>query len=385
MSATLKPDLIAPRVSLLGLPFEILQQIASYLDDASAAKFSLCNRSTCYAIGTTRLSTYVNTSISRIEARERLENTIERALPGAWHCAWCDAFHSWSLSDGPTTEENRGRKCSDYNSYLSDEMGYTLRYHHVRLALAHLNHGSKHGLPLSTFEHASTSSITLFKTSVQTSISHAAKIKDGKFLHHTSFSALLPAWAAESKNLISHLWPSLPSLLTQHRASEYGHMGLMAALDNVVRRGWRLSGIQSCSDCETDWSITAFPLPRSVMGDYVSLNIQVWHDLGTGQSPFDTTWRSHGPFLAGTEESCVREEARREKGSVKRSFEDVQWGDSYNEQAESMSSHWEALAYSWQVDRRREEEHDQEREWRAIWQYVERRADMQRERLEHIP
>ncbi|KAF2631248.1 hypothetical protein BU25DRAFT_418854 [Macroventuria anomochaeta] len=370
MTATLKHHLTTPRAPLLNLPFEILQHIASYLDDASAAKFSLSSRQICYAVGTNRLSSYIASSASRFDARDRLEETIERALPGSWHCAWCDKFHVWSAHDGPAAiSQMQQSPCAKYNSYLADRMGYTLCYHHIRLALVRHKYGPAHGLEIGAFEWRGSGSVSLFRTPVHTTIAHQAEIRDGRFLLHTNYSILLPTWAASHKNLIGHLWPLLPPLLTQHRASEYGHTGVMAALDNVVRRGWRVLGAQSCSDCQTDWSVTAFPIPRSVAGEFVRLNIQTWRDLGTGKTPFDTAWRAHGPYIHGTEESCVREEVRRERGSIREAFEGSHSGkgEGRDEGVERGSDEWEKLAYSWQLDKRRGEEKDQEKEWRAIW------------------
>lgn len=378
MTATLKPQGHPPRAPFLDLPFEIVQHIASYLDDASASRLSLSNRQMCYAVGTKRLSNYIASSPSRFDARDRLEETIERALPGSWHCAWCDKFHPWSTIDTPTSAtQNPQAPCAKYNSYLSDTTGYTLRYHHFRLALAHQKYGPAHGLPLSAFLHTSSSSITLFRTPIQTSINHEAKLRDGRLLLHTNYSMLLPSWAASHKNLIGHLWPLLPPVLTQHRASEYGHTGLMAALDNVARRGWRVLGAHSCSDCMTDWSVNAFAIPRSVAGDFVRLNVQTWRDLGNGKSPFDTQWRAHGPYIVGGGEYGVREEMGREKGSVREAFEEVRFGEMEDESMCQWDSEWEKMAYSWQLDKKRDQERDQEKEWRAIWRYIERRAGLE--------
>jgi hypothetical protein len=383
MSATLKPILNPQTSHILSLPFEIIQHIATYLDNASAATFSLSNRHIRYAIGTQYLSRYITASPSRFEARERLEKTIERALPGAWHCAWCDEFHTWSATDGPTSAPQEPlRPCAEYNSYLSDGLGYILRYHHIRLALSHHLYGPGHGIPLRAFEYSSHGSVKLFKTPVQTWISHEAKIAQGSFLLHTNYSILLPTRAAEHKNLIGNLWPLLPAALIQHRASEYGHRGLMAALDNTVRRGWRYPGTQTCSDCATDYILSTHNIPRSIAGEFVRLNIQTWRLLGEAKSPFDTTWRAHGPFLSGTEESCVREEVDREAGGIRLAFEDPGSLDSGRDRDEACSSpEWEQLAYSWQLEKKQQQEEDQESEWRAIWRYVERRAGVERGRV----
>ena len=150
----------------------------------------------------------------------------------------------------------------------------------------------------------------------------------------------------------------------------------MAALDNVARRGWRVLGAQSCLDCLTDWSVTAFHVPRSVAGEFVRLNVQTWRDLGNGKSPFDTQWRAHGPYIVGAGEYGVREEMGREKGSVREGFEEVRFAEGGDRSMCQWDSEWEKMAYSWQLSKKREDERDQEKEWRAIWRYIERRADV---------
>ncbi len=398
MTATLKPNVMAPRAPLLNLPFEILQQIASYLDDASAAKFSLSNRQICYTIGTQRLAAYIASSASRFDARDRLEETIERALPGAWHCAWCDKFHLWSAKDGPASDfQTSATPCAEYNSSLTDNMGYTLRYSHLRLALSAHHHGPAHGLALSSLTHTSTSSITLFSTPIQTSISHVPKILSSHLLLHTSYSFLLPLWAAQHRNLLSSLLPLLPPLLTHHRASPNAHTALLAALDNVIRRGWTLPGAQPCDECATEWSVSAYPVPRSVAGKFLRVNIQTWRDLGRGGSPFDAEWRAHGIFFPGVRgrHACARTDTKEgERQSVRMLFESLEplsaaqcvgqieheHEHAYSEASTTTTTTtttanpWDTLAYSWVLDRQKQDLRVHEVEWRAIWKYIERRA-----------
>lgn len=383
MTATLKPQYVTTRPPLLDLPFEIIQQIASYLDDASAAKFSLSNRLICYTLGTRRLSTYIFTSPSRFDARDRLEETIERAFPGSWLCAWCDKFHPWSYTDGPASRtEAPHSPCAEYNSYLTDNHSYTLRYHHLRLALAASRHGPAHGIPLSALSHTTTNSLKIFTTPVQTSISHTARIVHNRLLLHTSFSLLLPSWAAQKRSLIPTLFPALPPLLTTHRASANGHSNLMAALDNVIRRGWRVVGAQGCDACATDWSVTSHAIPRSAAGEFVRVSVQTWRDLGDGKGPFEKEWRAHGEYMTGHEESCVHAEKERERGSIRELFEDGEQGVAFGRVEEAGWTSpdvqsWGGMQYSWQLDGQRREQREQETEWRAIWKYIERRAGVE--------
>jgi hypothetical protein len=284
------------KAPVLTLPVELVQQVSTYLDDASSASFCLSSRYIYYALGTDTLSKHVGASKNRFEKRRTIEAVVERAFPGHWFCAWCDKFHSWGLEDGPKNagqEKEKKRDCADFNSYLHAGPGYILQYQHIRLALnAHL-WGPEHGLPLSSFSHTEKNMATISRTPVPTNIKISAKIVQGHFLLHTSFATILPSYLSRSKLLLKHLWPTLPHILTGHRDSENGHTGLMVAIDNVVRRGWKYPHTQNCSSCATDWSVTCHEFPH-VTGGQVRLVVQSWRDLGTGRTPFDSGWRAHG-------------------------------------------------------------------------------------------
>lgn len=299
--ATIKPSQTVPSqtASLLTLPVELVQQITSYLDSPSAAAFCLSSRFVCYAVGTNHLLKYIDASKSRFEKRRTIEAVVERAFPGHWFCAWCDKFHAWHPRIGPlSTSQERKRDCAEFNSYLHDGSDYILCYHHVRLAVNRALWGPTHGLPLSAFTHTRSTMAKIFKTPVPTKLSCTARIASGRFLLHSSFAIILPAWSATNKTLLRHLWPTLPHILAGHRDSDHGHTGLMAALDNVVRRGWKYPFTQLCATCATDWSVSAHAFPHA-SGGQVRLVVQTWRDLGAGRNPFETSWRAHGVPAGG--------------------------------------------------------------------------------------
>ncbi|OAL54296.1 hypothetical protein IQ07DRAFT_475772, partial [Pyrenochaeta sp. DS3sAY3a] len=244
LSDTLKA---VPAAPLVRLPVELIQQITSYLDDSSAASFCLSSRFICYAVGRNHLTEHICAAKSRFEKRKTIEQLVERAFPSHWFCAWCDKFHSWDTNDGPlNSEREKKRDCAEYNSYLNGGANYTLRYHHVRLALNHHLWAPEHGIPLSTFTHSHSSMVKVFRTPVSSTLQTEARIVDAHFLLHTSWAIVLPSWTTRNKALLRHLWPTLPHILAGHRDSRNGHSGLMAALDNVLRRGWTYPGTQTC-------------------------------------------------------------------------------------------------------------------------------------------
>ena len=305
--ATIKqlPPAAAPAAPILGLPVELIRQVTTYLDTANAASFCLSSRYIYYALGTDVLMRHIDGSKNRFEKRRVIEAVVERAFPGHWFCAWCDKFHAWDASEGPNQplhsrdDKTRQRDCSDFNSYLSATPTYTLRYHHIRLALnAHL-WGPTHGIPLSAFSHDHKSMARISKTPVPTTLRIRARISSsGSFLLHTSFAIILPSFSTQSKHLLKHLWPLFPHILTGHRDTDSGHAGLMAAVDNVVRRGWKYAFTQSCEACGADWAVGRQDFVHQT-GGQVRLVVQSWRDLGSGRNPFERAWRSHGVAAEG--------------------------------------------------------------------------------------
>ncbi|CAA9964929.1 hypothetical protein PTMSG1_08288 [Pyrenophora teres f. maculata] len=315
--------LSVPAAPILSLPVELIRHVNTYLDTATAASFCLSSRYIYYALGTDVLTRHIDGSKNRFEKRRVIEEVVERAFPGHWFCAWCDKFHAWDASESPnhphittpqsprwtkttrttaaaaTTPAPKQRDCLDYNSYLTGSPTYTLRYHHIRLALnAHLR-GPTHGIPLSTFSHDHKTMARISKTPVPTTLRIRARIsQSNSFLLHTSFAIILPSFTTQSKHLLKHLWPLFPHALTGHRDTDCGHAGLMAAVDNVVRRGWKYAFTQSCEVCGADWTVTRQDFVHQT-GGQVRLVVQSWRDLGRGRSPFERAWRGHGVAAEG--------------------------------------------------------------------------------------
>ncbi|KAH7088942.1 hypothetical protein FB567DRAFT_321311 [Paraphoma chrysanthemicola] len=327
---------------ILTLPIELLQHIAAYLDTASAAPFSLSSRYIYYALGSTHLSTHINSTKSRFEKRATISALVERAFPDHWFCAWCDKFHAWNpTTTSPTNpSDGQGRDCTDFNSYLTtstskDTGAYILRYHHIRLALAHHTHGPAHGIPLSTFSHSTTSMPKLHRTPIPAHLTISAKIVHGRFILHATHALIIPAHLSTNRNILTYLSPLLPSILVAHRASEHGHTNLLAALDNVLRRGWKYPDTQTCADCNTDWSIQVhFFGHRS--GGQVRLVLRAWRDLGNGGSPFEQMWRGHACWMRGVDRASAGHarwgtlgDGGIAAGEIRRAFECVDDGAGY--------------------------------------------------------
>jgi hypothetical protein len=335
--ATIKPISPSPKAPILTLPLELIQQVNNYLDTASAAAFCLSGRYIYYALGTEVLSRHVQGSKNRFEKRKIIEAVVERAFPGHWFCAWCDKFHAWTAEDGPKNPQyaTKKRDCTDYNSYLDAGDGYKLRYHHVRLAINGASRGEEHGIPLSAFAYEKKEMARISRTPVPTKLTVSAKIVHGRFLLHSAYVLILPAFTTRNRNLLKTLWPLLPHVLTGHRDTPNGHTGLMAAIDNVIRRGWKYQFTQNCSTCATDWAVTSQDFSHST-GGQVRLVVQSWRDLGTGRTPFETGWRAHGVGSCAEgsgANTCLVRLTSLPAGTVRRAFEAADVDDEANEAA----------------------------------------------------
>ncbi|USP75958.1 hypothetical protein yc1106_03232 [Curvularia clavata] len=319
------------KAPILTLPVELIQHVNTYLDTASAAAFCLSSRFIYYSLGTNVLTRYVEGSKNRFEKRRTIEAVVERAFPGHWFCGWCDKFHRWSPNEGPKTlSSGKRRECADFNSYLHASNDYILRYHHVRLAINAALLGPEHGIPLSAFTHEQKGMAKISRTPVPTKLQISAKISRGRFLLHSSFAIIIPSFATRSRHLLSSLWPAIPHILTGHHDSDNGHSGLMAAVDNAVRRGWKYQFTQNCSMCATDWAVSTQVFPHAT-GGQTRLVVQSWRDLGTARTPFETGWRAHGVCTAEgwaktsvSSGTCLLRMAGLQAGVVRRAFESAE-------------------------------------------------------------
>jgi hypothetical protein len=323
-NSELEKTIQVQKAPILSLPIELVQQVSSYLDAESSASFCLSSRYVYYALGSDLLTEYINHSKSRFAKRRMIEAVVERAFPSHWFCAWCDKFHSWSAdTTSPQNTQLVGKKrdCTDFNSYLHVGSDYILRFHHVRLALNHALYGA--GIPLSTFSFTHASMAKIYRTPVPTNLSITAKIVSGHFLLHTTFAMILPSWCTSRKHILQQIWPSLPHILSGHRDSDNGHTGLMAAIDNVVRRGYRYPLTQMCSTCTTDWTVNCHFFPHAT-GGQTRLVLQSWRDLGDARNPFDTAWRAHGVCMhTPPSTSNPARSSSLQAGDVRRQFETI--------------------------------------------------------------
>ncbi|CAN9444203.1 unnamed protein product [Alternaria alternata] len=297
----------ARKTPILSLPLELIQQVNTYLDTSSAAAFCLSSRYVYYALGTEVLSRHVEGSKNRFEKRKTIEAVVERAFPGHWFCACIQGVKEIVQTSIATWTPGTG---TSYDITMFDLP-----------SIAHRGETST-VFPLSAFTYEKKEMARISRTPVPTKLSLSARIVQGHFLLHSSYAIILPAFTTRNRNLLKSLWPLLPHIVTGHRDTPNGHTGLMAAIDNVIRRGWKYQFTQNCSTCATDWSVTTQDFSHAT-GGQVRLVVQSWRDLGTGRTPFETGWRSHGVGSGDDSgaNTCLVRLTSLPAGSVRRAFE----------------------------------------------------------------
>jgi hypothetical protein len=297
-------SLILQTAPICGLPIELIQDITSYLEPASAAAFCLSARYIYYAVGTAHLSTYLqsgsstHTHPSKVRRRKKIE-ILERAFPSHWYCAWCDIFHAQDKEGGPKSPaKETKRPCAKFNSYLhaGKDHKYAISYHHVRLAVNNALWGPEFGIPLDALHyHNEFGMAKVLKTQVPTAMWCEAKIRGGRLILHATFQMWLPESITKKTGWLSAVWPAFPQIVVGHRDSHEGHTGLKTTL---ARRN-PFDQVQLCSMCATDYCIMRQYVTIPTGEKRVCITIDTHRDLGDGRSPFDASWRAHGEIGDG--------------------------------------------------------------------------------------
>jgi hypothetical protein len=119
------------KTSILSLPVELLQQIASHLPLASTAAFAFSNKHICHAIG--------QDSWVELKKAKHKEDKISFLclIRDSWFCHYCDEFHPRAFDLRPYYRKYDG---FDY------PFGYRLPSRLVQLAIERIQKGPPHGI-----------------------------------------------------------------------------------------------------------------------------------------------------------------------------------------------------------------------------------------------
>ncbi|KAF2494160.1 hypothetical protein BU16DRAFT_512506 [Lophium mytilinum] len=282
------------------LPVEIIQEIASYLSRHETASFCLSSRFTCYAVGTQALHTLLRAAYNSKFDRRANTMILERAFPSHWLCAWCDKFHRHDHAGGPQhfSRETK-RECAQFNSFLRCGRGFTLAYHHVRLAMNRHLCGPEYGIPLDEFTFLSKQTAKILRVDCQMETSTMARIVANQFLLHAACTVTIPLRLRPQPGIAIEITRAMPQVVVGHRSKEHRHRDLVWViqlfLSMMPPQEFFQSDVKYCGQCSTDYQVTCCyrGLPHSNLRT-IEIVVEVWRNLGVGRSPFDSLWRAHG-------------------------------------------------------------------------------------------
>jgi hypothetical protein len=193
--------------------------------------------------------------------------------------------------------------------------------------------GSDYGLPLSAFSHSAHNKRTiasgLYKGLATTYLRCEARIIDGHFILHAAYTLTHSPSSASSKSLNLWSWlradtelnaPDLPQIVCGHRDLTGLHTDMSRMFTERLESTSHENPVHGCKSCATDFTILSSVEKGKRSGTKRTVWIEVWRNLGTGRSPFDSIWRGHGESGEATKEfigrfyDCV-------PGSIKKAFE----------------------------------------------------------------
>ena len=146
-----------PRLSLAGLPTEIIGCIANYLPVSSAACLALCNHSFQQRLGTRHWDA-LRPGDSEEEAEERgaFLSLVAQDLPSYIFCYQCSRLHHEDeiRSPGPIYHPLKllpcceDLQCLELDSHVTGWTAYKLSFPHVQIAMKRHRQGADHGISL---------------------------------------------------------------------------------------------------------------------------------------------------------------------------------------------------------------------------------------------
>ncbi|MCJ1358093.1 MAG: hypothetical protein MMC33_008091 [Icmadophila ericetorum] len=269
------------------LPLEIFQHIASFLPTGSAASLALCSHALMLSLG----RQYWFRLREEREQRRQFLRYIERNTPGFYFCHCCVKLHPLKAvprlgrSRKATSHAALHGGCFSAGGHLALGPLHDIEYTHVQLALSRYRWGSEHGIDLGQLtlddpkyhlRKARHLTITprIVNSELILKVQHIFFFKDEAFDNQleNQWIEFCPhdSWWNVAKS------PSSVPLLLQCKDEHKGKLAEAACL--------RCLGLRKCSGCHTDF------LVRKNGTEYV---VNLWKNLGSGQSPTDAKWLTH--------------------------------------------------------------------------------------------
>ena len=295
------------------LPLEIVYHISIFLPLASIACLAL----TCHRMKEIMGTRHWLDLEKQSEERHLFLACLEKDTPGYFHCHFCKKLHRPHYPPLHPVNEFTESNCTLTNGRLNVATGYHILFEHVQLAMKRHRLGEDHGMSLDAFSYRGPVSTLRHKSEW---LEIEARIVDDELLIYRRYAATLKSWA-DLKRYTGNL--RICSHLGRNEGIYYSGRDRICRenLSLLKRACCRLKyariahctsciELSRCFSCQTEWSIEQH-------GRRVILNI--WKNLGSGESPSDPRWRYHVVFT--NNEPTVMSSPTREAGSIKSAWE----------------------------------------------------------------
>ena len=293
-------------LSLVDLPTEMLQHIASFLPTSSAAALALCSHSLNRFLGT---QYWDKLREPHQEGRIDFLSLLEKDLNDYILCQRCAKLHlpdNRRFLDAYLSPEWRPCFKADMSDDSMRHYHYIFRFEHVQMAM------KQHRLGLDSGPHvdhlSNTKTYYMGRCTYQASIK--ARIVFDNFLLRIQDRVLIPPGQVlgEPSALFTDLCPHLKSF-----GSGDGRCRLRHIHDQ--QRCSRCSGLKQCRYCPTEFQIDHKNFGKRGIVVYITR----WMDFGAGLTAFDPKWQSHVKAkISGTRKYKEFEFA---PGSIRSAFE----------------------------------------------------------------
>lgn len=267
-------------LSLVDLPMEIVQHIASFLPTSSAAALALCSHSLNRVLGT---QYWDNLRGPHQEGRENFLSLLEKDLPDYILCQRCAKLHlpdKQRFLDVYLSSEWRPCFKADMSDNIMRHYHYICRFEHVQMAM------KQHRLGLNSNPHvdhlSTTKTYYMGRYTYQASIK--ARIVFDNFLLRIQDRVLIPPGQVleEPSALFTDLCPHLKSFGSGDCRCRLRHLH-----DQQPCSG--CNGLKQCRYCPTEFQIDHKNFGKRGIVVYITR----WMDFGAGLTASDPKWQSH--------------------------------------------------------------------------------------------
>jgi len=276
------------RAMLVSLPTELLQHIASFLSNASAASLTLSSRLIRRALGDQHWLSLKDVTCS--DERRDFLAMLERDLPGYVLCHCCNRLHRWLAEESPRRTSAWGAATAQRECVMRDQLklehvpAYDLSFRHCQLVMNAHRYGPKHGILLDALSHVWRYSHGESTTQVFISarIAFDELILRVRFRIPMVFNKLLEDIRWNDVEICPHL------CATAHNAR----------LQNLLICNLSHGSNSKCSSCtipkHCHWCATEYLLETHSFRDKgLVVVVTAWKNLGMCRTPLDPKWQGH--------------------------------------------------------------------------------------------